>query len=317
MDIKSMPKIDLHCHIDGSLTQDFVRERIGKCDRMKAPAVCSDLAEYLTYFDQPIACLQTKNDLKAAVLDILKNASLENTKYIELRFAPYFSLNDELSYRDIFESVIDGVKQGLSLYNVHSNIIACAMRHLDTDTNIKMLDIAREYLGYGVCALDLAGDEAAFDNSLFKDLFSHANKIDMPFTIHSGECLSVENVRLALSFGAKRIGHGIALVNDPGLMSQCKDLGVGLELCPTSNYQTRALSPNQPYPLKTFLDNGLLATVNTDNRTVSNTNLTKELSFVAGKFGFDESHLTKLYENSVNICFADDNVKNYLMKELK
>ncbi len=319
--IKKMPKIDLHCHIDGSFSPHFVKTTLGLeestehiLDMLKAPSSCNSLAEYLTKFDLPIKCLQTKKDITAGIIDILDSASKENTKYLELRFAPTCSINENLSYEDIYEAVIEGCKQGKSVYDIDSNIIICAMRHHSLEDNLKMLEVSVDYLDYGICALDLAGDEASFNNSLFKELFARAKALNMPFTIHSGECGSTENVRLALEYGARRVGHGIALAKDKSLMEECKKAHLGLELCPTSNYQTKAVSPNDIYPLKLFLNQGLLATVNTDNRTVSTTDMTKELDLVYHNFNISEEEIIRLYKNSIEISFADDNIKNQLLK---
>lgn len=318
--ILSIPKIDLHCHLDGSLSYDFVKERcsdIDSIDRFKdklcAPADCASLTEYLTCFDLPISLLQTKKNITAAVLDVIKQASADGVKYIEIRFAPTFSVNDSMTYNDVCEAAITGCKEGLKKYNVYSNIILCAMRHLNLETNRNVIKCAREFLGDGIAAIDLAGDESAFDNALFTELFSEARKYDIPFTIHSGECGSVKNVELALSFGAKRVGHGIALINDKNLMEKCLESKLGLELCPTSNYQTRAVIPGSPYPLKTFLDFGLLATVNTDNRTVSETTMTNELEVCLNNHNITEDDLIKLYKNSIEIAFASDEIKHNLL----
>lgn len=321
--ISNMPKLDLHCHLDGSLSSTFVRSCLLDAaslpeaelmSRLRAPESCSSLTEYLTCFDLPIRCLQSKENIKNAVLDVIAAASKENVVYIEIRFAPTFSMSSALSYQDIFEAAIEGCKLGYEKYNVYSGIIACAMRHLDMDTNLSMLKVAREYLGSGVLALDLAGDESAFSNELFADLFKEATRLNMPFTIHSGECGSSENVRFALEAGASRIGHGIALIKDSMLMEDCRRAHLGLELCPTSNYQTGAVKSDEVYPLDTFLRNGLLATINTDNRTVSNTTLSAELEFATEKLGIEKGDLTQLYKNSIEISFANCDIKNSLYK---
>ncbi len=322
--IKNMPKIDLHCHLDGSFSTDFVRTALGITednlslkDKLTAPAKCKNLAEYLTRFDLPISCIMTANNIKNGVIDVIRQASEENTKYIELRFAPTASLNDKLSYRNIYEAAIEGAREGEALYNCSCNILVCAMRHHDEESNLNMLHNALDYIGNGIAALDLAGDEASFPNQKFNYLFEYARKYNVPFTIHSGECGSAENVRYALLAGASRVGHGIALMKDISLMEECRKNRLGFELCPTSNYQTNALSEDEPYPLKAFLDKGLLATVNTDNRTVSNTNLTNELKYVHKKCGITENDIIRIYKNSVEIAFADDNTKHKLLNMLQ
>lgn len=322
--VNTLPKLDLHCHIDGSFSVGFVKETLGLDTEddillrsLRAPEDCSSLTEYLTCFNMPIECMQTPKNIEDGVLDVLRQAAAENVRYIELRFAPSCSVNGVQNYRDVYEAAILGCKKGLSEYNIYSNLIICTMRHHDLETNLKVLHSGMEYLGYGICAMDLAGDESSFGNAMFGELFIEANRLGMPFTIHSGECGDVENVKLALEAGAKRIGHGIALYKDKPLMELCRKSRTGLELCPTSNYQTKAIKQDESYPLNAFLNYGLLATVNTDNRTVSNTTITRELELIVNRFGIREEDLITLYKNSVEVSFADDNIKNYLISLLK
>lgn len=317
--IKSMPKIDLHCHLDGSFSTDFVRKAAGLFDsdsellsRLQAPDICSGLSEYLERFDLPISCIQTPENITAGVYDVVKNASAEGVRYIEIRFAPTCSVNEVQGYSDIYEAAIKGCELAKQDTGCDSAIIVCAMRHHGEEENLAVLNSAMDFLHHGVCALDLAGDEAAFPNKEFKYLFDKARSYNMPFTIHSGECHSVDNVRFALEAGASRVGHGIALSKDPLLMTECKRKRLGLELCPISNYQTRAVTENEIYPLRTFLDAGLPATINTDNRTVSNTSLVRELTFVVEKCGITENDIVQMYKNSIEISFANDDIKHKL-----
>lgn len=319
--IQQMPKLDLHCHIDGSFSVDFVRntlpvsmDRSALSAKLQAPYDCDSLTSYLTCFDLPIQCMQTPENITAGICDIIRQCSEENIRYVELRFAPTCSINEQMTYHDVYEAAIRGCHIGTKQYGVYANIIVCAMRHHALSDNLDMLHAAMDFLGDGICALDLAGDENGYDNSLFSTLFTEARRLGMPFTIHSGECGSIQNVKLALEYGAKRVGHGIALIQDKHLMDACRDAGLGLELCPTSNYQTRAISPSSPYPLRPFLDHGLLATVNTDNRTVSHTTLTNEYILLCDRCNIRKEDLLTLYKNSVEISFANDDIKNELLK---
>lgn len=319
--IRTIPKLDLHCHIDGSFSAAFVKKTLGLSDtaeevarKIHADKNCSSLNEYLTCFDLPIRCMQTKADITSGILDILEQCHREHIVYTELRFAPTCSINAQINYNDVYEAAIEGIKDGHKKYGIYSNLIVCAMRHHSEEDNLRMLRCAASYLGYGICALDLAGDESAHGNQEFETLFLEAKRLNMPFTIHSGECGSIKNVQLALEYGASRIGHGISLIGDKSLIEKCRSKRIGLELCPTSNYQTKAINPCEKYPLREFLDLGLLASVNTDNRTVSNTTLTNEYVFLCEKQNICENDFELLYKNSVEISFADDSIKEELLK---
>ncbi|MGN0389365.1 MAG: adenosine deaminase [Wujia sp.] len=313
----SMPKIDLHCHLDGSFSRGYVMRTLELSElddaKLHAPENCKSLTEYLTCFDLPISCLQTKEHITEGVIDVIAQAAKENVRYIELRFAPACSVNNNLDLPSVIEAAISGCKKAFDKYGVFSNLILCAMRHHTLKQNLAVVRHTREFLGYGVCALDLAGDEAGFPNEDFKELFEEANRLGVPFTIHSGECGRTENVRLALAYGAKRVGHGIALIKDKNLMAECRNARIGFELCPTSNFQTKAVTTYEAYPLRTFLDYGLLATINTDNRTVSSTSCTKEFLFAEQQLQITKEDFLTLYKNSVEISFADDSVKHQLL----
>ena len=166
-----------------------------------------------------------------------------------------------------------------------------------------MIRAAREYLGNGVCAADLAGAEAIYPMSEFMELFGQAKKLGMPFTIHAGECGSVQNILDSVEAGALRIGHGIAMRGNSEVQKMIRDKGIGIEMCPISNLQTKAVESESQYPLREFLDNGIKVTVNTDNRTVSNTTMTKELQFIQEHYRITDEEIRLMMINAVDTAF--------------
>lgn len=314
-----LPKLELHCHLDGSMTLQSMRDILGrdiKQEEIQAGDTCRNLAEYLGKFDIPLQCVRTTQGLRIASREFLLEAAKENVRYIEVRFAPLSSVHEELHCRQVIEAVLTGLEEAKKQCGVHYNVIACAMRHHSEEDNLSMFQVCREYLGAGVCAVDLAGDEAAYPMERFRTLFREAKKLGLPFTIHAGECGRVENVLEAAACGAARIGHGIALSGNREAIKLCADRHIGIELCPISNLQTRAAA-EETYPLREFMDAGLPVTLNTDNRTVSNTSLTKEMCFVQEHYGITEEELKALLYNAVETAFAADQVKQELWKALK
>lgn len=313
-------KIELHCHLDGSLNLAFVdemlraqgmeyeREELQK--RLEAPAECGSLTEYLERFDLPLLCLQTKEGLVRAAYELVRDVSAEDVKYIEVRFAPMLSTNRGLTCEEVIACVVEGLKKGEKEFGVFAQAIVCAMRHHSLEQNMAMLYHARKFVGKGVCALDLAGDESAFPTRQFRELFAKAKEWGIPFTIHSGECGSVENVREALELGAKRLGHGIALEKSAELRKMCQEKQIGIEMCPTSNLQTKAVKDLKQYPLQQFLDEGLLVSIHTDNRTVSGTTLQKEQSY------FGEEVIRQCTLNAIETAFTTEEIKNELRGHL-
>jgi adenosine deaminase len=314
------PKVDLHCHLDGSLVLQSMSEILGRevCkEEIQVSDNCTSLAEYLQKFDIPISCIQTEAGLKKSAKDFLLGLQKDNIKYVETRFAPFFSCGEGLSYKQIMESVLDGLKEASEETGILYQVIACNMRHLDEETNIRMMRECREFLGEGLCAIDLAGDEKSMPNALFGNLFAEAKKLDYSYTIHAGECGSVQCIKDAVEMGAKRIGHGIAMMGNTEVQKLLASKRIGVEMCPISNYQTKALQPEQIYPVREFVKAGVLATINTDNRTVSNTSITKEIEFLNERFGVSEEELYQYQMNAVDVAFCDDAMKHEIWKTLK
>jgi adenosine deaminase len=180
-----------------------------------------------------------------------------------------------------------------------------------------MMRECREFLGEGLCAIDLAGDEKSMPNALFGNLFEEAKKLDYSYTIHAGECGSVQCIKDAVEMGAKRIGHGIAMMGNKEVQKLLASKRIGVEMCPISNYQTKALQPEQIYPVREFAKVGVPVTINTDNRTVSNTSITREMEFLNERFGISDEEFYQYQMNAVDVAFCDDAMKHEIWKALK
>ncbi len=314
--MEAMPKIDLHCHLDGSMTLNSVEQILGRTIRveeLEAGECCRNLAEYLERFRLPLQCIQTEEGLRLAAREFLLDVAREQTKYVEVRFAPLSSVHEQLSCRKVIEAVLNGLEEAQARCGVSWNVIVCAMRHHPWEDSLAMLKICREYLGAGICAADLAGDEASYPMEGFRELFAQVKQLGFPFTIHAGECGRVENVLEAVKCGAARVGHGIALSGHPEAQKLCAERKIGIEMCPTSNLQTRA-AKKESYPIREFMDAGLWVTLNTDNRTVSNTSMTKEMTFMVQEYGITEEELRQFFCHAVEVSFADDQTKHCLLK---
>lgn len=323
-DVKRMPKIELHCHLDGSLglevTQKLLEEQgehysIEELDKlMRVPEDCRSLAEYLTRFDIPVRCIQTGHGLEEAAYDLAIREAADNVKYLEVRFAPSLSLSSGLNHLQITECVEKGLERARKETGIRTGIIVCAMRELSLEENMTMYRACREMLGSGVVGCDLAGDEAAHPTSKFRDLFALAGSLEMPVTIHSGETGDWRNIAEAFELGARRIGHGVAMRGHKELIDFAAKNRIGVEMCPTSNLQTCAIDSLDNYPLREFLNENIAATICTDDMTASNITHSHEFELVRDYFSLTEDELKTLYRNAVEVAFADDNVKNNLLK---
>lgn len=318
--LKQLPKVELHCHLDGSLSRAFVEKQLGQRieeEQLQVSEECNSLEEYLGKFTLPLACIQDAKGLREAGYDFLRSMAEENVIYTEVRFAPGSSVQEGFSEKQVIEALLEGLKQGKRDFGVEYNVIVCAMRHYSEEANLRMLKAARLFLGEGVCAADLAGSEAMYPMAEFKGLFSEAKRMGFPFTIHAGETGNAQNIVDAVEVGASRIGHGIAMRGQKPVKELCREKRIGIEMCPISNLQTKAVQKKEDYPMKEFLDAGLLVTVNTDNRTVSNTSLTKELAFLQKEYGISDEEIRQMIRNAVEVSFASEEIKAMLYQRIR
>lgn len=316
-ELMNLPKIEQHCHLDGSLSKAFAEERLGRRvldSELQVSEGCASLNEYLDKFVLPCGLIEDLTGLSEAGYDFIRQMKQENVVYTEVRFAPLNPARESIRLDRVLESLLMGLDKGKQEFGVEYNVIVCAMRHHSEETNLGMFRAAREFLGAGVCAGDLAGAEALFPMCRFESLFREVKKLGMPFTIHAGECGNVQNIVDAVQAGAGRIGHGIAMRGNRRVQELCREKKIGIEMCPVSNLQTKAVDSPLEYPLREFLDAGLAVTVNTDNRTVSNTTLSGELEFVQKTYGITDGEILQMMRNAVDTLFAEDDVKNRLLR---
>jgi len=326
MNYEKYALIDLHLHLDGSLSPEIIIE-IAKEEKLKLPSYepnelrkylevpenCQSLNEYLTRFDIPNLVLQTKNGLRKCLLDLLKREANDGLKYVEIRMAPQLSTAKGLSQEEVVQELIKAKEEAQKLYGIKSNLILCLMRGNNNNVaNLETVKIASKYLHRGVVALDLAGAEALFPNEMFADMFLLANNLEIPFTLHAGEAAGADSVRSAISYGAKRIGHGINSIHDEQLMKYLADEKIPLEICPKSNLDTKTIKSFDELPIKEFLNRGIMVTINTDDMTVSNTNLKNEYKILA-KIGLTDKQMRQIAINSINAAFINEAEKKELL----
>ena len=329
MDYKKYAIVDLHLHLDGSLSAKAIL-KVAKLEGIILPADnaqdlnkflmvpenCQSLNEYLERFALPNLVLQSKQGLEICTLDLLERLAADGLKYVEIRMAPQLSTNKGLSQEEVVKTLIETCKKG-EKYHIFSNLILCMMRGNDTkEKNIETINVAKKFLGKGVVAMDLAGAEGLFPNEMFNEEFKLISELNIPLTIHAGEAAGADSVKSALKFGASRIGHGIHSIEDESVLKELKEKGICLEVCPKSNLDTKTISKYDDLPLGQFFNKGIKVSINTDDMTVSNTTLKQEYETLV-KMGFNEKDLRWFAENSINASFADAKTKEFLLNFIK
>lgn len=316
IDYKLLPKVELHVHLDGSVRPETVAEILNRNKEevkyeMIAKNKCEDLNDYLTKFSTPILAMQTKENLSKIAYELAIDLKNDKVLYAEIRFAPMKHLEQGLNKYEVVESILEG----LSRVDIKTNLILCMMRGADLEENMEVIDLAKHFLGKGVCAVDLAGAEALYPTSDYKELFTYAKKIGIPYTIHAGEADGYDSIKAAIEFGAKRLGHGVNIIGHEDLIEKVINNDILLEVCPTSNVQTNIVSNYKDLPIKKIYDKGVLISINTDNRTVSNTNLTKEYQNIVNSLNFTEEDIINMNRNAINRSFLLENEKQELLNK--
>lgn len=310
------PETDLHLHLDGSLSFDVVRLLAAQIGydfegqdvkkSVTAGENCESLGDYLKCFHLPGLLLQTEEALELAASDLTKRLALQGLIYGEIRFAPQLHMRKGLTKEKAVEAVIRGVGKGLGQSDMKAGVLLCAMVNGSDKENEETFEIARSYMGKGVVGVDIAGPEGLVPMAHFEPLFKDAYRKGIPFTIHAGECGDCENIIKAVSYGAKRIGHGCAAIKSESCMDLLKKEKITLEMCVISNLQTKAVPSIKEHPLKAFYDRGIRVTYNTDNMTVSDTTLEKEAELIKEHMGFTEADLMKMNRYALESAFLTE-----------
>ena len=323
------PKVDLHLHLDGSVPPEtlfrLAKEQgvpvpggtlEGYLDYIRRSALCGSVNEYLKMFDLPVAVMQDGDSLALVTKELICRLYAQGLAYAEIRFAPQLHT---LTQARAVEAVLAGREQGLALCPGFDVGILCCMMCIGPETanwkeNAETVEMTRAYLGRGVVGLDLAGAEGIVPLKNFAPLFHRAAELDLPFTCHAGDSQGPDTVRDAMDFGAKRIGHGHHIYDDPELVRRAIREGVAIEVCPTSNIQCMTQPSYGQHPAKKLLDMGLRVTINTDNMTFAGVDLEAEYDHCLKDMGFTPEDLVKMSENSVRAAFLPQEKKKVLLE---
>lgn len=328
------PKLDLHLHLDGSVPPEtlfqLAKEQgvpvpgetlAGYLEYIRRCAQCGSVNEYLKMFDLPVAVMQDGNSLTRVTRELICLLYRQNLAYAEIRFAPQLHTRKGLSQAGAVEAVLAGREQGLKECPGFDVGILCCMMCIGPETanwkeNAETVEVTRAYLDRGVMGLDLAGAEGIVPLKNFAPLFQRAAELGIPCTCHAGDSQGPDTVRDAMDFGARRIGHGHHIYDDPELVRRAIREGITIEVCPTSNIQCMTQPSYGQHPAKKLLDMGLNVTINTDNMTFAGVDLEAEYGHCLGEMGFTPEDLVKMSENSIRAAFLPEGKRLALLSLL-
>ncbi len=327
--LHQLAKAELHCHLDGSLSLNTIRQlaemaHISLPNRdedlrnlITAPTQTKSLLDYLTVFDFIRPLLQTKEALRLAAYDVVAQAARENVLYMEIRFAPELSTDQGLTALETVEAVLEGIQQAEAEFGTLAKVLVCGLKQSDPEQTQAIFQEVVSLAHKGLVGFDFAGNEADYPTKLLTKAIEETQSLGLPMTFHAGECGCVANVAHAVQLGISRIGHGTALLKDREVIEDVIKAGATVEMCLTSNLQTGAASSLADFPYQVLYDLGANITINTDNRTVSDTTLTKEYSLFAQYFGTSKEDFYRFNQNAIRASFSTEAEKEKLLKQLE
>jgi adenosine deaminase len=328
--IRALPKTDLHVHLDGSLRLETILD-IAKKEGIELPADdlsglkeaigCGrhfgSLVEYLRGFDITLRVMQTEESLERIAFELAEDAHHENVRYMEVRYAPMLHTRGGLKLTRVVEAVLLGLRRARETYGIKANVIVCGIRNISPESSYEMAELAVAYKGRGVVGFDLAGAEADFPAKHHRAAFQLVRDNNINCTIHAGEAYGPESIAQAIHVcGAHRIGHGCRLRENGDLLHYVNDHRVPLECCPSSNVQTGAVRDLRTHPLKLYFDLGLRVTINTDNRLITDTTVSKELYLVHSELGVPFNDIKSMIVAGFKSSFQPFHEKQALLRKV-
>jgi adenosine deaminase len=268
------------------------RELSGRQDlKMVAPEDCPSQAEYIQYFDDAIAVMQSAAALERIAYELCVDSAAENIDYLEVRWAPRLHVRAGLT----IERVIEAVLRGLGAGPITAVAIVTAMRNHSPQDNVELARIAGSFVGRGVVGFDLAGDEARYPASPQRSAFEAARAAGLHLTCHAGEAGEPSSVEEALDLEVERIAHGVIGARDPNIVDRVRREGIVLDMCPTANWKCKAVQTLSEHPLPRLVRAGVRCTISTDSRTVAETTLSREFELMA-EVGLTDEELRRCNE---------------------
>jgi adenosine deaminase len=323
MKVSSLPKIELHLHLDCSLSYKVVQKLDPSISyeayagSFVAPPKCTDLVDYISRAVKGIDLMQTPEQLRWVTLDLFEQLQADNVLYAEIRFAPLEHLNKGLSAEDVVQIVEKAAREGIQNSGVEARLILCTLRHYPEAKSLQTVKLVEQFKDTLVAGFDIAADEAGFPIDEHVSAFTYAREKGLHVTAHAGEARGADSMWETIGqFQPARIGHGVRCVEDPELMDYLKQEKIHLEICPTSNVQTNAVKDMESHPADQIYHHGISMSISTDGRTISNVTLEKEYQVLTQQFDWQQKHFLKCNLEAVEHAFIPETEKRRLRRLL-
>ena len=322
----SLPLVELHRHLDGSVRLqtilDLARQHNlplpsndleGLRPYVQVSGPTPGVMAFIARFEWQVGVMVDYTAVRRIAYENVEDAKREGIAYAELRFSPWFMAEPhQLDPARVVEAVVEGVQAGSRDFGVKVGLIGILSRTYGVEFAYKELAALLTQKDH-ILALDLAGDEAHFPAEWFRGHFRQAREVGWHVTVHAGEIAGPESIREAIhGLGAERIGHALSALQDPSLMDYMAEHRIGIESCLTSNVQTSCVESYAAHPLRSFLEKGLLATINTDDPGISGIDLHHEYEVAAPRAGLTPAQIHQAQRNALEVAFLTDEEKKLI-----
>jgi adenosine deaminase len=324
MNYNKEPKVELHLHLDCSLSYEVVKQLNPSVTLEEykqsfiAPPKCSDLADYIKRAIKGFELMQTKEQLRLVTLDLFKQLKADNVVYAEIRFAPLQHTMQGLTPDEVVETVNAATEEGIKTYGLDARIILCTLRHYSEAQSMETVELINKFKGTHVVGFDIAADEAGYPITNHTKAFQFANANGIHCTAHAGEAKGAQSVWETLkNFHPSRIGHGVRSAEDTALLTFLKANNIHLEVCPTSNLQTNVFDKIEHHTADKIYNAGVSMSINTDARTISNVTLGDEYQLMEKVFHWDKQHFKECNLAAIDHSFASNDIKQKVRTKIE
>jgi len=329
---KSLPKVELHRHLEGSLRLQTMLE-VARAHGITVPASILRLSDMVQVQDEDPLTFQnflakfntlrlfykSPDVIHRVTREAVEDAARDNIKYLELRFTPVaLSRAERFPLHDVMDWVCDSTTQAAEEFEIKVRLVVSVNRHESPELAEQVAWLAAEHKKDGIVGMDLAGNEAEYSARPFTPIFAEAKQSGLHLTIHAGEWAGAGNVREAIEdVGAERIGHGVRVLEDENVVALARERGTTFEVCVTSNYQSGVVPALSAHPLPRMLQAGLDVTLNTDDPSVSRIDLSHEFKLVREDLGVPLDILNGRVLAAAKASFLPDDEREELVKQLE
>lgn len=324
MDFSKLPKVELHLHLDCSLSYAVVSRIDPSVTReiflndFVAPQKCRNLADFLTRAPKGFALMQSREALTLVVDDLFDQLAADNVIYAEIRFAPLQHLDRGLTAYAAVAATEAATAAAIQRTGIEARLILCTLRHYSAEQSMETVKLVESFKDTTVAGFDIAADEAGFPINNHVAAFQYAKSKDIHCTAHAGEAKGADSVWETLTyFGPTRIGHGVRSYEDPKLVDHLVKERIHLEICPACNVQINLFETYQEHPIDQLYQAGVSLSVSTDARTIVNIDLNKEYKRLNSEFGWTKKDFFHCNSEAINAAFIPAALKASLLDKLK